>query len=102
MLTSSFTFQSGIKVKLPRAITSDVIKEESLTITVTSENIIYLDNAVSTIDEIRRTLEKSTNKNRPILIKADRRASLGRALDIWDLCRELGIEQVNLATDQRE
>ena len=101
MLASSFTFQSGIKVKLPRAITSDVIKEENLTITITSEDIIYRDNTISTIEEIKKTLSKSSNKTRPILIKADRRASLGRVIDIWDLCRELGIERVNIATDQK-
>ena len=101
MLTSSFTLQSGIKVKLPRAITSDVIKEENLTIIITSEDIIYLDQTISTIEEIKKTVSKSSNKTRPILIKADRRASLGRVIDIWDICRELGIERVNIATDQK-
>jgi len=101
MLASSFTFQSGITVKLPRAITSDVIKGENLTITITSEDIIYLDNTISTIEEIKKTLSKSSSKTRPILIKADRRASLGRVIDIWDLCRELGIERVNIATDHK-
>lgn len=101
MLSSSFTFQPGIRVKLPRAITSDVIKEENLTITITSENVLYLDNTISTLEEIRKTLSKSSTRTRPILIKADRRASLGRVIDIWDLCRELGIERVNIATDQK-
>jgi len=101
ILSSSFTLPSGIKVKLPRAITSDVVKEENLTITITSENIIYLDGIISTIEEIKKNLNKASNKTRPVLIKADRRASLGRVIDIWDLCREIGIERVNIATDQK-
>jgi biopolymer transport protein ExbD len=100
MLTSSFTFQSGINVKLPKAITSDVIQEENLIISVTSENIIYLNSEVTTITELRKELQKPLYKNHPILIKADRRSSLGRIVDVWDLCRELGIERVNIATDQ--
>jgi len=32
------------------------------------------------------------------MIKADRRSSMGRIVDIWDLCRQLGIEKINIAT----
>ncbi len=102
ILSSSLTPQSGINVKLPKAITSDTIKEENLTITVTSENVIYLDNKIITFKELRRELRKNINKNRPVLIKADRRSSLGRIVDIWDLCRELGIEKINIAADQEK
>lgn len=102
ILSSSLASQSGINVKLPKAITSDAIKEENLTIIVTSENVIYLNNKIITIKELRRELEKSVNKNRSILIKADRRSSVGRIVDVWDLCREIGIEKINIATDQEK
>ena len=102
MLTSSFAFQSGIDVRLPKAITSDIIKEENVTITVTGENVIYWNNKVVPIKELRQELSRSAHKNRPILIKADRRSSVGRVVDIWDLCRELGIEKINIATDQEK
>ena len=102
MLTSSFVFQSGIKVKLPKAVTSEVIKEENLIITITSENVMYLNAAITTMKELKSELNKSTNKERPILIKADRRASLGKIIDIWNLCRDLGIEKVNIATNQEK
>jgi len=48
MLSSSFTFQSGISVKLPKAVTSDIIKRENLVVTITSENIIYLNKGIAT------------------------------------------------------
>ncbi|MBU0467884.1 MAG: biopolymer transporter ExbD [Candidatus Omnitrophica bacterium] len=100
MLSSSFTFQSGINVKLPKAVTSDIIKEENLIITITSENIIYLNSKISTLEELNDELEKIKGKNNPILIKADRRSSVGRIVDVWDLCRNLGIERINIATNQ--
>ncbi|MFA6378752.1 MAG: biopolymer transporter ExbD [Candidatus Omnitrophota bacterium] len=102
MLSSSFVFQSGITVKLPKAVTSEVIKEENLIITITSENVLYINDKVSTMKTLRQELQKKENKERLILIKADRRASLGRIIDIWDLCRELGIERVNIATNQEK
>lgn len=100
MLTSSFIFQSGIKVNLPRAVTSEIVQEENLIITVSRENIVYLNNRVVTIKELREALAKVVKTNRPLLIKADRRSSLGRVVEIWDLCRELGINKVNIATNE--
>jgi biopolymer transport protein ExbD len=34
------------------------------------------------------------------LIKADRRASLGKAAEIWDMCRNLGAAKIGIATSQ--
>ena len=102
MLTAAFTFQSGIDVKLPKAVTSDVIKEENLIIAITSENVIYLNNRVISFKELSDELAKPARKNRPLLIKADRRASVGRIVDVWDLCRNLGIEKINIATTQEK
>jgi len=100
MLSSSFTFQTGIKVSLPKAVTSDAIKEENLIITITRENVIYLNGKVSTMEELRHQLSKAADNGRALLIKADRRASVGRIVDVWDLCRNLGIEKINIATNQ--
>src|SRR3989338_8998754 len=75
MLSSSFTFQSGINVKLPKAVTSDVIKEENLIVTITSENVIYLNGAITTLKELKQQLGRPDGKDRTLLIKADRRAS---------------------------
>ncbi len=100
MLSSSFTFQSGINVKLPKAVTSDVIKQENFIVTITSENVMYLNGEIVTTKELVAQLKKPASKNRPLLIKADRRASVGRIVDIWDLCRSLGIERINIATNQ--
>ncbi len=102
MLSSSFTFQSGINVKLPRAVTSDIIREENFVITITSEDIIYLNNKIVTIPELTKELNKVASRSRPILIKADRRSSVGRIVDVWDLCRNLGIERINIATNQEK
>jgi biopolymer transport protein ExbD len=100
MLTSSFIFQPGIKVNLPKSVTSQVIQKESMVVAVTSENIIYLNNKVVTIEELRKSLARAVKNQSPLLIKADRKASLGRIVEIWDLCRELGISNINIATDQ--
>jgi biopolymer transport protein ExbD len=101
MLTSSFVMQPGIKVNLPKAVTSEVVKYENLEIVVSSENVIYLNGKVVTTPELKKLLQQvSSNRKQTVLIKADKRASLGRVVDIWDMCRDFGITQVNIATNQ--
>lgn len=100
MLSSSFTFQSGINVKLPRAVTSDIIKDDNTIVTISSENVLYLNGSIISIKDLQENLKPIAELNRPLLIKADRRASMGRIVDVWDLCRNLGIERINIATNQ--
>ncbi len=101
MLTSSFVMQPGIKVNLPKAVTSEVVKYENIEIMVTSESIIYLNGRIITMQEMKLLLKQAAKRNQTILIKADRRASLGRVVEIWDLARDLGITQINIATNQQ-
>lgn len=100
MLTSSFVMQPGIKVNLPKAVTSEVIKSENIEILITAENVTYLNGKVVTIKELKSLFKPASKKNNTILIKADRRASLGRVVEIWDLARDSGISQINIATNQ--
>jgi len=99
MLSSSFTVHSGIHIKLPKAVTSDVIKEENFTVSITSENVIYFKGKVTSLTELRRHLQPNTQSDIPVMIRADRRSSMGRIVDVWDLCRELGIQKINIATN---
>lgn len=100
MLTSSFVMQPGIKVRLPKAVTSDVIKSENVEILVTSENVTYLNGSVVTLQEIKAFFKQAAKRDQTILIKADRRASLGRVVEVWDMARDMGLSQINIATNQ--
>ena len=100
MLTSSFIMQPGIKVNLPRAVTSEVVQHENVEVAISSENVIYINGKVITTQELKTLLKQTAKAKGSILIKADRRASLGRIVEVWDMCRDLGITQINIATNQ--
>lgn len=100
MLTSSFVLQPGIKINLPKAVTSEAVKYENVEILVSSENVTYLNGKVVTSQELKVLLKQISKRSQTILIRADKRASLGRVVEIWDLCRDLGIVKVNIATNQ--
>ena len=99
LLTSNFLFQSGIKINLPKAVTSEVIRENTIVITMTSDNRFYLNQMPVTLLELKNKLESAASEE-SILIKADRDTALGKIVNIWDFCRGLGIRQVNIATNQ--
>ena len=100
MLTSSFIFQPGIKVNLPKAVTSEAIHEKSLVILVTNSDLVYLNERAITTKELDSRLRIAAKEKKPLLIKADRRASMGKIVEIWDMCRDAGISQINIATSQ--
>jgi biopolymer transport protein ExbD len=100
MLSSSFITQPGIRINLPKVVTSEVVKYGNIEITLTNENTIYLDGKVINIGELKTLFKQAANRGQAILIKADKRASLGRVGEIWDLARGMGISQLNIATNQ--
>ena len=100
LFTSSFIFQPGIKVNLPKAVTSEVIQQDSVVMTITKDDKVYLNEREISQDEIASNLKLLAKARTPLLIKADGKASLGRAVEIWDMCRNEGVSQVNIATDK--
>lgn len=99
MLTSSFVSQPGIKVHLPKAITGEMLSKNVTVITITQGNKIFLDNKRVDFKNLKDELKEITkDKENALLIKADAGAFLGHVVKVWDLCRELGISQVNIAT----
>src|SRR3989338_8005625 len=100
MLTSSFIMQPGIKVNLPKAVTSEAIHEKSLIILITGSDMIYLNERAITTKELDARLRIAAKEKKPLLIKADRRASMGKIVEVWDMCRDTGITQINIATSQ--
>ena len=101
MLTSSFIMQPGIKINLPKAVTSEAVKHQNIEVLVTQESVIYLNGKVVTMRELNSFFKQAAKRGQVILIKADKRASLGRVVEVWDMARDLGITQINIATNQQ-
>lgn len=101
MLTSNFVIQPGIKVLLPKAVTSEVLSSRNLTVTVTGQDLLFLNDQPTTVSDLTAQIKTAAAENKAVLLKADSGASLGRVVEIWDLCRDAGISQINIATNQK-
>ena len=97
MLTSSFVLYPGIRVTLPKAETAKNLSVSNLVITLTKEHVIYWDEEVITLKELRRTLRQAGG-SKPVLIRADRHAYVEKLIELWDLCRDAGYQEVHIAT----
>jgi biopolymer transport protein ExbD len=97
MLTSSFVFQPGIRVALPQAGTSERSTVSRLVVTLTKDHLIYWGEELVTLKELRSRLKRAEG-NQPVLIRADRHAYVERLVQLWDLCREVGYEEVHIGT----
>jgi len=99
MSTTIFARPSGVQMQFPsfrEGITAS--GQAGAVITVTSENVIYIDGRVVTLNELRRFLAQGNYRREALMIKADRRASMGRVADILDLCRGISGASVNVST----
>ncbi len=87
----------GIQVDLPRAATSQqVAASQGLTITLTKEHLVYLNEKIVTLKELRQQL--ATRKGQSVVIQADRNAYVSKLVELWDLCRAQGLPQVHIVT----
>ena len=87
----------GINLKLPKASTAKRISGAGPAITLTKDHLIYWNENVVTLKELRDKLGKLQHAQ-PILIRADRSAYVSRLIELWDLCRDAGFHEVRIAT----
>ena len=98
MSTTIFARPSGVQMEFPLFKEGANALEQGVVITVTGENVIYINGRVVTLNELRRFLAQGNFYKEPLMIKADRRASMGRVADILDLCRGISGASVNVST----
>jgi biopolymer transport protein ExbD len=104
LLSSSFIIQPGIKVKLPVSDTAESTNEKSITITLTQNGGIYLNqNQVSFNDLPARWNQlMAINPNQAIIIRADKGVTIERTVAILDIGKKVGATNFNIATEQAE
>jgi biopolymer transport protein ExbD len=98
MSTTILATPSGVVLKFPAFRETANFSGQQVEIVITSENVIYIDGKVVTLNELRRFLARGDFRSHAIMIKADRRSSMGRVADILDLCRGISGATVNVST----
>jgi biopolymer transport protein ExbD len=109
MLSSRFTDEGRLRVRLPQASAVPVAKPaaEPLVVTVTQQGG-YRVNERDLINSSAQTLraallkEAGTNRNQRITLRADARATHQSVITAMDVIGRLGFAEVNIATVKEE
>ncbi|HWQ69593.1 MAG TPA: biopolymer transporter ExbD [Patescibacteria group bacterium] len=94
--------QRGTDVQLPTAQTSQVKEEERITLTVTKDSRILVNNEEVPRQKLEAHLKSMTGsgKERILYLRGDARVPYGLVIDVMDAIKSSGIETVGMMTDQ--
>lgn len=103
MISSSFVVQPGIKVNLPKAVTAERREPEDMTLVITREEVLYLNNQRIPLQDLWGRLLDAHNQRRInyLIIKADKAVTHGRVVEVMDIAKQAGVERLAIATEAK-
>ena len=94
----SMVVHHGLKVDLPSAGTAVLDQNEFISITIDADNNIYLGEEPVGLDDLPdRVLAVHEIESKRVFIDGDRDADLGLAIQLLDLLKRSGIEEVSFS-----
>ncbi len=92
--------QSGISVNLPQAETESTPAEEGLTLTITKDKYIHIENSVINQFLLEQKLKEYFygKKKKIVFIRADESLPYGFVMRILDISKKAGVEITGLIT----
>jgi biopolymer transport protein TolR len=103
MMTASYTVAPAIRVELPKASTGEPTEQSTLSLVLTREGALYLNNTRVEADEVRRYIreQRAAGKDLQAVVAADAQVIHGRVVGLIDLIRAEGVSQFALNTDDQ-
>jgi len=101
MLSSTFIVQPGIRVELPESKTTRAQEKNELTITITADNRVYVNELHVPFSELPTVLAnkaKELGKDQVLLLKCDKSVAYGQLIRVLDIAHSAGITRYGLAT----
>ncbi len=100
MMTASYIVTPAIPINLPKAATGEDTPMSTLSIVLTREGDLYVNNKKSTDDDLRRLIqaERAAGKEPEAVIGADASLSHGRVVNIIDIVKAEGVSKLAINT----
>ena len=102
MVSLSMIKNQGVDVNLPLSSSSvEVERSQSATISITKDEEVYFNKDKVDMDQLRQHARefRSESPTGPILLNCDRESKMGKAIEVLDALRNLGITNVALQTE---
>lgn len=100
MLTANFIMHPGIKITLPAAKTAKSQKEQEVTVFISKDNKVFLDDKKISIEELKGALEEKleTSQKKVVILKADEKINLGLVVGVMDIAKQADAAGLIIAT----
>lgn len=104
VVSSSFIQRPGIKVNLPVSPSIWGEEKERIFVSLTYDNILFLNEKRTSWEEFPRILNDAVLKlrNPLLIINADEKSTHGEIIKIMDIAKQTGIENIVIATQPPE
>ena len=102
LLTSTYVIHPGVKVALPRSVSKEALSTDHITVTLTKEGRLYLEDKNVTLDELSILVKDMHPENRYILLKTDKDATMDMTVKVMDALRLAGAKKFVIATIPKE
>jgi biopolymer transport protein ExbD len=100
MVTSTFIITPGIGIEFPASETAERVAMSRLVVTVVSEEEVYLNKEVYTLESLQEALEEITVREKQelksVVLEGDRSLPYSLIVRVLDLLRKNGFQGVNL------
>jgi len=102
LLTTNFIVDEGIKVKLPQAKAGAPQTQQEITVYVDKDGRAFLFNKQMSEEILFKKIKEmiGEQKDRLVVVKADRTVILNKAVKIMDLVKAAGAGRLCLATEK--
>jgi biopolymer transport protein ExbD len=103
MLSSSFAFQPGIRVRLPEAASKEEEPKQDLVLVLTRDQRLYLNDDPIQLPDLEALLRQHLRERNDavVIIKADRDVLHGHVVEVMDIAKGAGAVRLAIATEPK-
>jgi len=91
----------GIDIRLPSSSTAETIRSDQVTVNITKEGEIYLDDKPININQLGKSLKEKTHNKSLVIIRADTSVEHGRVVTVMDIIKSQGLNRMAIAVDDK-
>ncbi|MGQ9560598.1 MAG: ExbD/TolR family protein [Candidatus Oleimicrobiaceae bacterium] len=100
MVSSTFLEQPGMKLDLPASKSFEVEQQKELIVHISQEGQLFLGERPVELDSLKEQLQRemARDRERPLVLKADKAAAHGRVVEVMDVAKQAGVRKIVIAT----
>ncbi|MFP4521283.1 MAG: ExbD/TolR family protein [Fibrobacterota bacterium] len=103
VVTTNFTRETGVEVTKPQSKSAGSLGQKTVLIGISREGTIHIHGKQVSAGGLIRILEREVNKRPSVsaVIVGDAGSSLGRSVEVMDICARAGIKKVSVSADKK-